>query len=607
LSPYWLERYEDTPELRLAAALASLIHGSSIGLLRQNLEPVEYSSSRWTWADQVGPAVVWGDVPLPLNVARILERGCVDARRLGATPLPRAGRCPVVLADIDLFLHGAVDEELIADLTRALCGITGVSRSIPWRSAGQPATLPRAYALLKLLVWPGEVRERVVPYEPALLPLLRAGRVSQACAIAARRLRASDLTPLADDYWVSPQVAQRFAAGLLFPITPGAFTQCMRLVLAELSDPTRLQKRGPTTVTLTTTATLAHVAQHDRILLEAALHPAQSTRFQPTGFPHLGAATFRSPDGQDMLLVESEQSMANRLEAVCWDEAAGDAAKPLCGMPYVAIYCGDTLVTTSLQEAHRLNSPYLMEADNRKLKAELIKRPEVKEVHPVDVARLARTAFYFDPNSVLRGGFLASPDVAGGRYCLSRLLSAFIEASDAAPVELDGVKFDRVDPTGEATKGFGHVPFHRTEFTAASINAYFSLDIDLLRAYRLGLGQGEPTARNQPATLTAPEEFLVILALWQIRRFLESGLRLRTACDLVMEGNLQVTRGDLAVPSTSELAGRLPELIEECRRMGVFANPAVTKLPYGATAGGRKRKSKEGTYATIDSTPGVHD
>ncbi|HKO24739.1 MAG TPA: hypothetical protein VJY65_08370, partial [Chloroflexota bacterium] len=67
-----------------------------------------------------------------------------------------------------------------------------------------------------------------------------AGRVSQACAIAARRLQASDLIPLADDYLVSPQVAQRLAAGLLFPITPGAFTQCMRLVLAEPSDPTRL-------------------------------------------------------------------------------------------------------------------------------------------------------------------------------------------------------------------------------------------------------------------------------------------------------------------------------------------------------------------------------
>jgi CRISPR-associated protein Csx17 len=136
LSPYWLERCEDTPELRLATALASLGHGSPIGPLRQNREPVAYSSNRWTSADQAGPAVVWGDVPLPVNVARILERRCMDARRVGVTPLPCAGRCPVVLADIDLFVHGPVDEELIADLTWALCGIRGVSRSTPWRSAG---------------------------------------------------------------------------------------------------------------------------------------------------------------------------------------------------------------------------------------------------------------------------------------------------------------------------------------------------------------------------------------------------------------------------------------------------------------------------------------
>jgi CRISPR-associated protein Csx17 len=240
LSPYWLERCEDAPELRLAAALANLGHGSPIGPLRQNLEPVEYSSGRWTWADQTGPAVVWGDAPLPVNLARILERRCVDARRLGVTPLPLAGGCPVGLGDIDLFLHGAVDEAIIADLTWALCGLTGVSPSTPWRSRGQPATLPRAYALLKLLFWPGEVRDRVVRDEPALLPLLRVGRVSQACAKAARRLRASDLIPLADDYVVSPQAAQRLAAGLLFPITPDAFTHCMRLVLAEPSDTTHL-------------------------------------------------------------------------------------------------------------------------------------------------------------------------------------------------------------------------------------------------------------------------------------------------------------------------------------------------------------------------------
>src|ERR1039457_3074600 len=55
-----------------------------------------------------------------------------------------------------------------------------------------------------------------------------------------------------------------------------------------------------------------------RLLLEAKLNPLAGTRFQPTGFPDLGAAQYKLPDGTDMLLVESAQSMANRLEAVLW-------------------------------------------------------------------------------------------------------------------------------------------------------------------------------------------------------------------------------------------------------------------------------------------------
>ena len=62
-----------------------------------------------------------------------------------------------------------------------------------------------------------------------------------------------------------------------------------------------------------------------RILIEAMLKPVAGTRIQPTGFPDLGPATYEAPDGNggtvSTLLVESAQSMANRLEAVCWDDA----------------------------------------------------------------------------------------------------------------------------------------------------------------------------------------------------------------------------------------------------------------------------------------------
>src|SRR6476660_759839 len=99
-----------------------------------------------------------------------------------------------------------------------------------------------------------------------------------------------------------------------------------------------------------------------RILIEAALKPVAGTRIQPTGFPDLGPATYEAPDGNGgvvpTLLVESAQSMANRLEAVCWDEATDDIVPELEGLPFVSVKLagiGDgTDTTSSLLEFHRL-------------------------------------------------------------------------------------------------------------------------------------------------------------------------------------------------------------------------------------------------------------
>ena len=74
-----------------------------------------------------------------------------------------------------------------------------------------------------------------------------------------------------------------------------------------------------------------------RLLLEADLRPVQGSRFQPTGFPNLGPAVYAAPDGGQTVLVESAQSMANRLEAVCWDEAADDWVPPLRGLPLIKV------------------------------------------------------------------------------------------------------------------------------------------------------------------------------------------------------------------------------------------------------------------------------
>src|SRR4051794_26749783 len=98
-----------------------------------------------------------------------------------------------------------------------------------------------------------------------------------------------------------------------------------------------------------------------RLLLQAKLEVVQGSRFQPTGFPDVGAAVYRLPKSdKEQLLVESAQSVANRLEAAVWDEAENDLVAPLKGLSYVRIKGGDgEILTTSIQEAHRLNSAYI--------------------------------------------------------------------------------------------------------------------------------------------------------------------------------------------------------------------------------------------------------
>ena len=102
-----------------------------------------------------------------------------------------------------------------------------------------------------------------------------------------------------------------------------------------------------------------------RILMQAPLKPVQGKRFQPTGFPDLGAAVYDVPGENgaptQTVLVESAQSVANRLEYVCWDEGAGSIHSAVAGMPYVSVTLWDSRgATNSLLEAHRLNSPYII-------------------------------------------------------------------------------------------------------------------------------------------------------------------------------------------------------------------------------------------------------
>lgn len=307
-----------------------------------------------------------------------------------------------------------------------------------------------------------------------------------------------------------------------------------------------------------------------RLLMEARLKPLQGHRFQPTGFADLGPARYTLPDGTEMLLVESVQSVANRMELACWDLAKDDLIDELRGLPYIRVKSGkDGVLTNSVLEAHRINSPYILEGQDRSVFDKLKQEASGMEAGPVDIRKLAQLILKYDPNAVVHGLFLAKPDLASGRLRLPRLLSGFVEAADVRPAESGGVKNDRVNPgkgdEGQTSKeGFGNVPFHRTEFVAREIKAYFNLDLALLRGY--GLGEN---ATN----------LLIALSLFKVQRFLSTGLRLRTACDLELDGELTVTRPNkFMITDEKELLGECKLLIGKCS--SDFAVPAITEVEW---------------------------
>src|SRR5262245_58099887 len=147
-----------------------------------------------------------------------------------------------------------------------------------------------------------------------------------------------------------------------------------------------------------------------RILLEADLQPVQGRRFQPTGFPDLGPATYQLADDTEMLLVESTQSMANRLEEVGWDRPAQRPVAALAGLPYVRVVDPDGgFLTSSRLEAHRLASAYVRNARvaDAGMEDVMLRRLGLRTGVPVDHRALARAIFGLDPLSLLHGVFFA--------------------------------------------------------------------------------------------------------------------------------------------------------------------------------------------------------
>lgn len=253
LSQDWITAADDgSPEFRLALALASIQSaGEKVGPLRANLEAVDWSKKQCkAWAEK-DRSVVWSGADLSSNLANVIQRRMMDATRAGCDALPIASNHSVSLEVVSAFLAGELDELRIEQLLWGLLLVKPRGGQTLKMVQVETAPLPREYALLKLLFLPtmpsivvdGETVAAIRP-EPRILPLLRAGRIDEACKIAANRLRVSGLSPIPsalptgimrDSVWESADASnakrgQRLAAALLIPISHSSITQLIQLV-----------------------------------------------------------------------------------------------------------------------------------------------------------------------------------------------------------------------------------------------------------------------------------------------------------------------------------------------------------------------------------------
>jgi len=308
------------------------------------------------------------------------------------------------------------------------------------------------------------------------------------------------------------------------------------------------------------------LTSQSRLLFAISLQPAQGRRFQPTGFPSLGPASYRTSAGMSVL-VESAQSMANRLEATIWDVAQNKPTADAEGVSHVVVMRAGKFLTDTLVESHRLNSPYVLGGkDKNKEFLETLKSALGGLAEgPIDRKKLASALLQYDIGSLLHGVFLAKKELAGGRLRVARALTAFVEADEAEVVASGGVKNDHVNPSGVTKDGFGNVPFARDEFTAQHLTLYVNIDLAQIRGYGLG---------------TSVEELLIVLALYKVRALVDGDMRFRTACDLVRKdsGPINATRPNgFVLPELADLRAKLRDSIDASKKL-----MAVTEVSFDA-------------------------
>lgn len=290
-------------------------------------------------------------------------------------------------------------------------------------------------------------------------------------------------------------------------------------------------------------------------------------RIQPTGFPDIGPVFYPDPSGEhgQICLIESEASMANRLEEVCVsDKYTGTLRPELDGLPYITVMKGERFMTASTLDGHRFASEYIMKSKFRDASGDAKKDEKLVDfvkrvlegsadnIPAANVPRIFRLAMELDPLSLIHGFQISlKGELTFVGLRSPRALTASIVGLNAQPVGVPGV---RIDPIG--TGDAGQAIFRKERIVAQTIQANFAIDVGLLTGMAVGPEPTKNEAEKKKAERIAQSEqrrnLLIALSLWKVARFLKDlsdGHRLRTECDLVLQSAKYKTKWKDSDPS----------------------------------------------------------
>jgi CRISPR-associated protein Csb1 len=282
-----------------------------------------------------------------------------------------------------------------------------------------------------------------------------------------------------------------------------------------------------------------------RIFITAELESSNGDpRIQPTGFPDLGPVLYPDPSGENgnICLIESEASMANRLEEVSFsNKYEGTLRAEFAGLPYLRVQSGTggntVFRTSSTLDGHRFASDFLAKAEGNfgngreRLSAFIIRTLGMSaNGSTMPIARIPEVfelVMALDPMSLIHGFQISNEQISFVGLRLPRALTASTIGFNCERVTIPGVKFS----TEQAESQTGQAIFQKQRITASKIEARFSIDVGLLASLRLDPPQNGQVGHNQRFRF----ELLVSIALWKVASLLQElqvELSLRSECKL---------------------------------------------------------------------------